>query len=95
MVHVYARHTVEDYETWKETFDRDRASRKQLGARDIETFQVYGRTDTVVVLMELDDSAVANTVGEDIATAYADVMTDTDEDSLEILILEKTDELPE
>lgn len=94
MVYVYARQTVEDYESWKATLEDDSDSREELGSRGIETFRVYGDSDDVVVMMELEEESVAETAHADLGTAFEEVMDERPGEP-EMLVLEKTDELSE
>lgn len=89
MVYVYARHTVEDPESWKATLSADRASREALGAQDIETFRVYNSEDDVAVLMELEEEDVAEAIEEDLPAAFGDVTEDNGQDGPEIVVFEK------
>lgn len=93
MVFVYARHSVGEYESWKETVEADAESRDRIGSLGAEVFRVRDAPDEVVVLLELDDESVEDFVDGDRSAALDELAASGDAPGPEFAVLEKTDEL--
>ena len=94
MVYVYARYEVDDYQTWKETFDADAEGRDALGSVGVEVFQVYDDSEDVAVLIQLDDEVAEEAVDGDLSGALTDLLETERTEMPELVPLEKVDERP-
>lgn len=55
MTHVLVRHRVEDYLTWKASFDSNAPARRAAGCLGTTVFHASDDPDNVVVLLEWDE----------------------------------------
>ncbi|MFC2029870.1 antibiotic biosynthesis monooxygenase [Chloroflexota bacterium] len=59
MAYILARHTVQDYDTWKAVFDGDEDRRRRFGEKSYQILRQGNGSNELVILSEWDslDSA--------------------------------------
>jgi hypothetical protein len=59
MAHVYVRHKIKDYDSWKKGFDAAHEIRKQSGEKSMAIYHVDGDRGDLIGIAEYDDVAKA------------------------------------
>jgi len=54
MTHLFMRHRIANYETWRRVFDADAARRVQAGVQDVGVFREAEDPENVLVVQKID-----------------------------------------
>ena len=54
MSHLFVRHTVENYDTWKSAYDEDAVSRQSFGLKEIALHRGAENANDVTAVFELE-----------------------------------------
>ncbi|MFC1556244.1 antibiotic biosynthesis monooxygenase [candidate division KSB1 bacterium] len=55
MAHIYVKHSIDDYDEWKDIFDNQHLTRKAAGCTDVQIFRNASDQHEVVLIYEWDE----------------------------------------
>ena len=64
MAHLFVRHPVKDYESWRRVYDEADALRAEFGVRSHAVFQSADDPNDITVMHELDNIGAAKALAE-------------------------------
>lgn len=64
MTRMFARHSVEDFDEWKQVYDRLDGTRKEMGVKEDAVFQATTDPNDVTVWHDFDDMRSARRFAE-------------------------------
>ena len=75
MAYIYAKHEIEDYETWERQHEANADQRAASGSVGTQAFRPTGEENTVIVLQEVADDRLAEALSYYDSEAFDETLT--------------------